>query len=182
MNSFVNSVERVNVAKKPGFERYSLQTIIDEADEEGAKGEGGSSMWSTLSSMWSSPPAISSNDTSADPEEFIHVFSLATGHMYERLLRIMMLSVIKRTSVPVKFWLFENYLSPKFKALASTMAQEYGFQVNYVTYKWPEWYWTLYNLALNVLYLSYSQAHSADGEAANHLGLQDLISGCALSS
>jgi len=40
--------------------------------------------------------------------ETVHVFSLATGHAYERLLKIMMLSVTKRTSAPVKFWLFEN--------------------------------------------------------------------------
>lgn len=69
----------------------------------------------------------------------IHVFSLATGHMYERLLRIMMLSVTKRSSMPIKFWLFENYLSPKFKEIAAAMAHEYGFEVGYVTYKWPAW-------------------------------------------
>jgi len=51
----------------------------------------------------------------------------------------MMLSVSKRTSVPVKFWLFENYLSPTFKDIASVMAAEYKFEVAYVTYKWPEW-------------------------------------------
>ena len=59
--------------------------------------------------------------------------------MYERLLRIMMLSVVKRASVKVKFWLFENYLSPTFKNVAAAMADEYGFEVAYVTYKWPEW-------------------------------------------
>jgi UDP-glucose:glycoprotein glucosyltransferase len=72
-------------------------------------------------------------------DDTIHVFSLATGHMYERLLRIMMLSVTKRTSRKVHFWLFENYLSPTFKAIAEAMATLYGFQVSYVTYKWPHW-------------------------------------------
>lgn len=43
-----------------------------------------------------------------EKNEVVHVFSLATGHAYERLLKIMMLSVTKRTSSPVKFWLFEN--------------------------------------------------------------------------
>ena len=47
--------------------------------------------------------------------------------------------VTKRTSLPVKFWLFENYLSPSFKTIAAAMAQEYHFEVAYVTYKWPEW-------------------------------------------
>ena len=61
-----------------------------------------------------------------DEDGKIHVFSLATGHLYERLLRIMMLSVTKRTSMPVKFWLFENYLSPSFKTIAAAMAQVGG--------------------------------------------------------
>jgi UDP-glucose:glycoprotein glucosyltransferase len=98
----------------------------------------------------------------------VHVFSLATGHAYERLLKIMMLSVTKRTSSPVKFWLFENvsdsasllpsvnnwlaffialtlvfhskqFLSPSFKASAKFMAKKIGCEVEFVTYKWPEW-------------------------------------------
>jgi UDP-glucose:glycoprotein glucosyltransferase len=51
----------------------------------------------------------------------------------------MMLSVTRHTSKPVKFWLFENYLSPTFKQSAAVMAQEFGFEVAYVTYKWPQW-------------------------------------------
>jgi UDP-glucose:glycoprotein glucosyltransferase len=69
----------------------------------------------------------------------IHVFSLATGHLYERFLKIMMLSVVKRASMPVKFWLLENFLSPSFKDSADAMAREYGFEVGFVSYKWPSW-------------------------------------------
>lgn len=72
-------------------------------------------------------------------EEVINVFSLATGHLYERFLKIMMLSVTKRTSSKVKFWLFENFLSPNFKASAMAMAKRIGCEVEFVTYKWPEW-------------------------------------------
>jgi len=72
-------------------------------------------------------------------DDTVHVFSLATGHLYERFLKIMMLSVTKRTSTRVKFWLFENYLSPGFKASAKYMADRIGCQVEFVTYKWPEW-------------------------------------------
>ncbi|KAK1744774.1 hypothetical protein QTG54_004065 [Skeletonema marinoi] len=71
--------------------------------------------------------------------ETVHVFSLATGHAYERLLKIMMLSVTKRTSAPVKFWLFSNFLSPSFKSSATYMAEQIGCEVEFVTYKWPEW-------------------------------------------
>ena len=75
----------------------------------------------------------------SENDDVLHVFSLATGHLYERLLKIMMLSVTKRASIRVKFWLFENFLSPGFKASASAMAEEIGCDIEYVTYKWPEW-------------------------------------------
>jgi len=75
----------------------------------------------------------------SEEDETIHVFSLATGHVYERLLKIMMLSVTKRTSVKVKFWFLENFLSPTFKASAIAMAECIGCEVEFVTYKWPEW-------------------------------------------
>jgi UDP-glucose:glycoprotein glucosyltransferase len=74
-----------------------------------------------------------------DEEDVVNVFSLATGHQYERFLKIMMLSVTKRTSSKVKFWLFENFLSPTFKASAIAMAERIGCDVEFVTYKWPEW-------------------------------------------
>jgi UDP-glucose:glycoprotein glucosyltransferase len=76
---------------------------------------------------------------SSDRDDVIHVFSLATGHLYERFLKIMMLSVTKRTTSKVKFWLFENYLSPSFKGSAKAMADRIGCEVEFVTYKWPEW-------------------------------------------
>ena len=72
-------------------------------------------------------------------KDTIHVFSLATGSLYERMLKIMMLSVRKRTTGPIKFWLFENYLTPAFKDGARALGSKKGFDVAYVTYKWPEW-------------------------------------------
>ena len=42
----------------------------------------------------------------------------------------MMLSVTRHSSKPVKFWLFENYLSPSFKQMAAAMSLEYGFEVS----------------------------------------------------
>jgi len=77
--------------------------------------------------------------TTQEDEETVHVFSLATGHLYERFLKIMMISVTKRTSVKVKFWLFENFLSPSFKASAYAMAKKIGCELEFVTYKWPQW-------------------------------------------
>lgn len=54
-------------------------------------------------------------DDSDDEDEKLNIFSLASGHLYERFLKIMMLSVIKHTKSPVKFWFLKNYLSPTLK-------------------------------------------------------------------
>ena len=51
-----------------------------------------------------------------DNDHEIYVFSLATGHSHKCILKIMILSATIRTSSRVKFWLFENYLSPSFKS------------------------------------------------------------------
>jgi UDP-glucose:glycoprotein glucosyltransferase len=83
---------------------------------------------------------FSQNDNDMDSDDdTIHVFSLATGHLYERFLKIMMLSVTKRASTKVKFWLLENFLSPSFKTSAYALAEKIGCEVEFITYKWPEW-------------------------------------------
>ncbi|KAL0920817.1 hypothetical protein M5K25_009987 [Dendrobium thyrsiflorum] len=71
--------------------------------------------------------------------ETINIFSVASGHLYERFLKIMILSVLKNTRRPVKFWFIKNYLSPQFKDVIPHMAQEYGFEYELITYKWPTW-------------------------------------------
>lgn len=53
--------------------------------------------------------------TDAKPQAEINIFSVASGHLYERFLNIMMLSVMKHTNKTVKFWFIENFLSPSFK-------------------------------------------------------------------
>lgn len=69
----------------------------------------------------------------------INIFSIASGHLYERFLKIMILSVLKNTNRPVKFWFIKNYLSPQFKDVIPHMAQEYNFEYELITYKWPSW-------------------------------------------
>ncbi|XP_063744552.1 UDP-glucose:glycoprotein glucosyltransferase 2 isoform X5 [Eleginops maclovinus] len=72
-------------------------------------------------------------------EDVLNIFSVASGHLYERFLRIMMLSVLRHTKTPVKFWFLKNYLSPSFKETISDMAESLGFQYELVQYKWPRW-------------------------------------------
>jgi len=72
-------------------------------------------------------------------KETIHIFSVASGLRYERLLRIMMMSVRKHTKCPLRFWLVENFLSASFRRLLPGLAAKVGFAVSTVTYKWPTW-------------------------------------------
>lgn len=157
VKSFADVIHRITVTKRPGMEKVPLLEGGEDDDSRLAHRSGRrtsakkkknkkkqESSWSSgLSNLFSGGNNDETKEnggvTGTKKDETIHVFSLATGHMYERLLRIMMLSVTKRTSAPVKFWLFENYLSPSFKTQAKAMAQEYKFEVAYVTYKWPEW-------------------------------------------
>ena len=113
LKDFVSKGEILFVKRRPGYEKSSL--FFGES---------------------SATSAVTKGDSD---DEVIHVFSLATGHLYERFLKIMMLSVTRRTSAKVKFWLFENFLSPTFKETSRAMADRIGCEVEFVTYKWPEW-------------------------------------------
>ncbi len=77
-----------------------------------------------------------------DKEKVIHIFSLASGHMYERLLKIMIRSVtkhIQRPNTVVKFWFLKQFLSPSFKTLLPYLAEHFKFKYGLVSYQWPHW-------------------------------------------
>ncbi|KAH0489133.1 hypothetical protein TgHK011_009577 [Trichoderma gracile] len=76
---------------------------------------------------------------SAQEHAEINIFSVASGHLYERMLNIMIVSVMRHTKHTVKFWFIEQFLSPSFKEFIPRMAQEYGFKYEMVSYKWPHW-------------------------------------------
>ena len=135
---FTHTIESLRVRKRAGKADVPL---LDDISKVG-QGEGGDDgLLSSLSKkvFGGSGGGGKALASSSDPNETVHVFSLATGHLYERMLKIMMLSVSKRTSAPVKFWLLENFLSPAFKKAAAAMAEAYGFEVEFITYKWPDW-------------------------------------------
>ena len=76
---------------------------------------------------------------SASKHADINIFSVASGHLYERMLNIMMVSVMRHTQHTVKFWFIEQFLSPSFKASLPILAAHYNFQFSLITYKWPHW-------------------------------------------
>ena len=54
-------------------------------------------------------------DATTGKQAEINIFSVASGHLYERFIYIMIQSVLNHTKSTVKFWFIENFLSPSFK-------------------------------------------------------------------
>lgn len=125
INSFKSKIVRIKVAKKPDKQNEKL--LEDEEDEVQ------SGIWNSISSSFSGQKA------EEDKDNTLNIFSVASGHLYERFLRIMMLSVLKNTKSKVKFWFLKNYLSPTFKDFIPHMAKHYSFEYELVQYKWPRW-------------------------------------------
>eukprot|EP01097_Dermamoeba_algensis_P005503 TRINITY_DN3503_c0_g1_i2.p1 TRINITY_DN3503_c0_g1~~TRINITY_DN3503_c0_g1_i2.p1 ORF type:complete len:467 (+),score=152.66 TRINITY_DN3503_c0_g1_i2:79-1479(+) len=135
---------QLDVRKRPGKEHLKL--LLDEKEEEKASQAPSTkdSAPSNDDGMWGYVEGLFGDKKNEaketkKKEKTIHIFSLASGHLYERFLKIMMLSVVNHTSSPVKFWFLKNYLSPQFKNFVPHMAEKHGFEVELVTYKWPAW-------------------------------------------
>ncbi|EER23278.1 UDP-glucose:Glycoprotein Glucosyltransferase containing protein [Coccidioides posadasii C735 delta SOWgp] len=116
----------------------------------------------------------------------INIFSVASGHLYERMLNIMMVSVMRHTKHSVKFWFIEQFLSPSFKSFLPHLAKEYGFSYEMVTYKWPHWLrsqrekqreiWGYKILFLDVLFpLSLDKVIFVDADQIVRTDMYDLI-------
>lgn len=117
-------VLKVRVTKKPGMQSIDLLSDADEVSNTG--------IWSSIASTLTGSESSSDSDT-------INIFSVASGHLYERTLRIMMLSLLKHTKSNVKFWFLKNYLSPQFIDFLPHMSKYYKFEYEFVQYKWPRW-------------------------------------------
>lgn len=116
----------------------------------------------------------------------INIFSVASGHLYERMLNIMMVSVMRHTKHTVKFWFIEQFLSPSFKEFIPHLAKEYGFKYEMVTYKWPHWLrhqkekqreiWGYKILFLDVLFpLSVDKVIFVDADQIVRTDMMDLV-------
>ncbi|KAI5289365.1 hypothetical protein KEM54_003997 [Ascosphaera aggregata] len=128
------------------------------------------------------PGSVHGKKANAD----INIFSVASGHLYERMLNIMMLSVMRHTNHTVKFWFIEQFLSPSFKSFLPHMAKEYGFEYEMVTYKWPHWLrsqrekqreiWGYKILFLDVLFpLSLDKVIFVDADQIVRTDMYDLV-------
>uniref|UniRef100_UPI0037E97DDD UDP-glucose:glycoprotein glucosyltransferase 1 n=1 Tax=Semicossyphus pulcher TaxID=241346 RepID=UPI0037E97DDD len=129
LNNFKSRIIKVKVQKKPDKHNEELLSDVTEENDAG--------FWKSLTRGFTG--GGKSEELKQEKDDVINIFSVASGHLYERFLRIMMLSVLKNTKTPVKFWFLKNYLSPTFKEFIPHMAKQYGFQYELVQYKWPRW-------------------------------------------
>jgi UDP-glucose:glycoprotein glucosyltransferase len=143
VTSFTGTVLVVHVRKRAGMEGVNLldDNNGDNDDHDHHSDEVTGGFFDSISSLFKDDtPTNDGKDTQIhSSNETINIFSIASGHLYERFLRIMMLSVLKHTNNPVKFWFLKNYLSPQFKDFIPKMADRYGFEYELVQYKWPRW-------------------------------------------
>ncbi|KAJ3071820.1 hypothetical protein HDU98_004753 [Podochytrium sp. JEL0797] len=130
------------VSKRKGMENEDVLEPVVEELKAGKKKEGGASdgVWGQLKArVFGSKQEPIVVPSASVKNTTINIFSVASGHLYERFMGIMMLSVMRHTQSPVKFWLIENFLSPKFMQFVPHLAAEYGFEYEFVTYNWPHW-------------------------------------------
>ncbi|GAB7360826.1 hypothetical protein MBLNU230_g0812t1 [Neophaeotheca triangularis] len=145
--SFRGTTLYPRLSRKPGMEeedvleatKSAVEGLADKADgmltRAGLPKLNAGNYLSKAANFFSSGNLKAAGEKHAD----INIFSVASGHLYERMLNIMMVSVMKHTEHTVKFWFIEQFLSPSFKAFLPVMAEEYGFKYEMVTYKWPHW-------------------------------------------
>uniref|UniRef100_A0A8D1Y760 UDP-glucose glycoprotein glucosyltransferase 1 n=1 Tax=Sus scrofa TaxID=9823 RepID=A0A8D1Y760_PIG len=129
LNNFKSKIIKVKVQKKADMVNEDLLSDGTNENESG--------FWDSF--KWGFTGGQKTEEVKQDKDDVINIFSVASGHLYERFLRIMMLSVLKNTKTPVKFWFLKNYLSPTFKEFIPYMANKYNFQYELVQYKWPRW-------------------------------------------
>eukprot|EP00092_Neocalanus_flemingeri_P004418 GFUD01004753.1.p1 GENE.GFUD01004753.1~~GFUD01004753.1.p1 ORF type:complete len:1525 (-),score=439.73 GFUD01004753.1:373-4947(-) len=128
MNSFQSRIVKLKVAKKADKKNEEL------LPRDGSDEDSGNGWFSSITNQFAG-----SGSADEQEDQGLNIFCVATGHLYERLLKIMMLSVMKTTKTPVKFWILKNFLSPSLKDFIPEYAKRYGFEYEYVHYKWPRW-------------------------------------------
>uniref|UniRef100_A0A8C9WVI7 UDP-glucose ceramide glucosyltransferase-like 1 n=1 Tax=Sander lucioperca TaxID=283035 RepID=A0A8C9WVI7_SANLU len=128
LNSFHSKIIKVRVQKKA--EKINEDLLSENSESKG--------LWDSIASITGG--GSKKDDGEKKKEDVLNIFSVASGHLYERFLRIMMLSVLRHTKTPVKFCYSKNvlfyfiYLTP-----GVFFWQSYGFQFELVQYKWPRW-------------------------------------------
>ncbi|KAK4156839.1 UDP-glucose:glycoprotein glucosyltransferase [Chaetomidium leptoderma] len=175
--------------RKPGMEQ---EDVLEEAKAETTRGGAAMDFVSkglkfAEGILGRTKPAAAETKSLSDTEHAeINIFSVASGHLYERMLNIMMVSVMRHTNHTVKFWFIEQFLSPSFKDFIPHLAAQYHFKYEMVTYKWPHWLrqqkekqreiWGYKILFLDVLFpLSLDKVLFVDADQIVRTDMHDLV-------
>ncbi|KAK9255881.1 UDP-glucose:glycoprotein glucosyltransferase-domain-containing protein [Lipomyces tetrasporus] len=128
------------VSRNTGQESASVYGDVEVPEDMGIVNRLQESVQKVLAGFLKGTPEKKEKTLPTDPRQAaINIFSVASGHLYERFLNIMFVSLMRHTNETVKFWLIENFLSPSFKEFLPHVAKEYGFDYELITYKWPHW-------------------------------------------
>ncbi|CDO68442.1 Glycosyltransferase Family 24 protein [Trametes cinnabarina] len=137
LTSFEGVTLYPRLSRNPGMERADvLMTDVQSAEDHTSVLDNFVHKVSSLFGSKKEEKAVVPVD---DGQAEINIFTVASGHLYERFASIMILSVLRHTKSSVKFWFIDNFLSPSFLEFLPEFAAEYGFQYELVTYKWPSW-------------------------------------------
>ncbi len=130
---------------------WSLSSLVDSVGEvaTAAKNAVDTTLTGTTSTAVTSAKAKAGSGSvvSADgmlgqlaaSDQTVHIFSVASGHLYEKLMAIMISSVRAHTKAKLKFWFIDTFLSPKFRAFVPTLAKAMDIEYDFISYKWPSW-------------------------------------------
>jgi UDP-glucose:glycoprotein glucosyltransferase len=198
LDTFHGSTLYPRVTKQKGKERHTL--VEDESADQSSHlaSDEDDSIAGTIGGAWKKvqlrlssilPSARDENSVMQGGQTEnadINVFTVASGHLYERMTYIMILSTLKHTNRSVKFWFIENFLSPSFKSFIPHLANEYGFTYELITYAWPHWLrpqtekqrsiWGMKVLFLDVLFpLSLSNVIFVDADQIVRADLMELV-------
>ncbi|EIW54691.1 glycosyltransferase family 24 protein [Trametes versicolor FP-101664 SS1] len=173
------------LARLPGMEREDvLRThAVDAGDEHAGVID---HLVNKVSSLFGGKKEEKALVAVDDGQADINIFTVASGHLYERFASIMILSVLRHTKSSVKFWFIDNFLSPSFLEFLPKYAAEYGFQYELVTYKWPTWLraqtekqriiWAYKILFLDVLFpMDLKKVLFVDADQIVRADLQELV-------
>ncbi|KAG0702039.1 glycosyltransferase family 24 protein [Suillus ampliporus] len=173
------------LSRKPGMEKVDVLRGLQQRSGHSQTIIG--DILSKVSSLFTSKSESTAEvaETAAGQAD-INIFTVASGLLYERFASIMILSVLRNTKSTVKFWFIENFLSPSFLEFIPHMAEEYGFQYELVTYKWPSWLraqkekqriiWAYKILFLDVLFpMDLDKVIFVDADQIVRADLQELV-------
>ncbi|KAA6411432.1 MAG: glycosyltransferase family 24 [Lasallia pustulata] len=176
--SFQGKTLYPRLSRKPNHE---MEDVLEEGSKAGSTMDFVSKGFKFAETMLSNV-GLTKQSQQAD----INIFSVASGHLYERMLNIMMVSVMRHTKHTVKFWFIDQFLSPSFKSFLPHLAAHYHFDYETVTYKWPHWLrgqkekqreiWGYKILFLDVLFpLSLDKVIFVDADQIVRTDMHDLV-------